>query len=455
MTESALPRAGTQRLDAVYRILAGDDGDERACEAIPENACTDVPRNYLLNLGSGAATKLAEQLASPGLVLPWLLAGVGAPATVAALLVPLRQAGSLLPQLAVAGRIRGLPQRKWVWVAAALVQALMLTIIGAGAMILPPELAGPLTLMAFAAFSLASGAGSVAYQDVLGKTIPAGRRGRLLSHRALAGGALTLLVAVAYRLLSGEGVSLQLTVPLLLLAALLWAAGAGAFAAIEERDGATQGGRSMLHELSAGKALLRDVPGFRRFLTARGLLLAVELSVPFFAFHANALADNGAAQLGTYVFALGLAQLVASPFWGRWADVSSRRVLAAAGALGAVAGLLALVLAWLAPAGLSWAYALVFLLVGVAEAGLRLGRKTYLVDGAPAAERPLYVAFANSVAGLLAFAGGVLGLLADLTVPGAAIAVLTALAAAGAVAGWRLPEARDMALVVRGGGDVG
>ena len=31
---------------------------------------------------------------------------------------------------------------------------------------------------------MASGAGSVAFQDVTGKTIPKGRRGRLLAHRA-------------------------------------------------------------------------------------------------------------------------------------------------------------------------------------------------------------------------------------------------------------------------------
>jgi MFS family permease len=117
---------------------------------------------------------------------------------------------------------------------------------------------------------------------------------------------------------------------------------------------------------------------------------------------------------------------------------------------------LALVLAWL-PAGdlTAWVYALAFLLAGMAEGGLRLGRKTYLTDGAPPDERPLYTAFANTAVGVLALGGGLLGLLADLATPAAAIVAVSLLAAAGAYLSWRLPEARDMALEVRGQSDVG
>jgi Major Facilitator Superfamily len=443
MTEAALPPAAAARRESAARVLAGDDSDERACAAIPPEACTDVPRNAQLNLLNGALSKLAEQLASPGLVLPWLLAGIGAPATLTALLLPIKQAAGLLPQLAAAGRVRALPQRKWVWVAAGLFQALTLTVMGAGAMILPPELAGVLVLLAFAVFSAASGVGSLAFQDVMGKTIPAGQRGRLLGRRALLGGALTLLAAVLLRLLGGEEASLETAVPLLALAALLWCGGAGAFAAIVETPGATDGGRSMLHEVRAGMALLRGVPGYRRFLIARGLLLGVELAMPFYALHASALYGATAPLLGSFVFALGAANLLASPLWGRFADRSSRLGMAAAGVLGVAAGALALALGGL-PGVPPLAYAGVFLLAGVAEAGLRLGRKTYLLDGAPHAERALYTAFANTAVGVLAPAGVLLGVLADLTAPGAAVGVLALLAAAGTVAAWRLPEARAM-----------
>ena len=42
----------------------------------------------------------------------------------------------------------------------------------------------------------------------------------------------------------------------------------------------------------------------------------------------------------------------------------------------------------------------VVLVVVVAQAGVRLGHKAYLVNAAPAAERPLYVALANTLIGM-------------------------------------------------------
>ena len=100
------------RIEQLYDFISTDE-DGRTCEAISEEACTDVPRNFLLNALNGTATKLAEQIASPGLVLPWFLAALGAPAALAGLLVPIRRGGALLPQLAVAGRIRRFKKRKW------------------------------------------------------------------------------------------------------------------------------------------------------------------------------------------------------------------------------------------------------------------------------------------------------------------------------------------------------
>lgn len=442
----AVSRPIPDRLDFAYRVLSGDDSDERACQAIPDSACTDLPRNYLLNVANGALTKLAEQLASPGLVLPWLMGAIGAPATLAGLLVPVKESGSLLPQLAVAGRIRAIPRRKWVWAAAGATQAAMLMLVALAALSLPPLAAGLAIVALFALFSIASGVGSVAFQDVVGKTIPKGRRGRMLSNRAAIGGGLTLAAAAALRYGLGEEARLEVILPLVLAAAVLWVLGALAFAAMEEETTATSGGRSMLRELGEGVALFRTRPGYRRFIAVRGLLLSVELAMPFYALHAAALLGTSAGELGLYIFAVGLANVVSSPLWGALSDRDSKTVLAQSGALAGLTGLGAVGLALL-PAELqsAWLYAALFLVLGVAVAGVRLGRKTYLVDGAPADERPLYTAFANTVVGALALAGGLVGLLADLTAPIVAVAVLAALSGVGALAARGLPAAADMA----------
>lgn len=48
-----------------------------------------------MNALNGSVTKLAEQLASPGLVLPWLFSSIGAPMALAGPLVPVKDAGSI------------------------------------------------------------------------------------------------------------------------------------------------------------------------------------------------------------------------------------------------------------------------------------------------------------------------------------------------------------------------
>jgi len=431
--------------DRLYAVLSGDDREDRACDAIPDGACAEVPRNYLLNVANGAATKLAEQLASPGLVLPWLMAGIGAPAGLVGFLAPIKQVGALLPQLAVAARIRVLARRKVAWVGAGVVQAVCLALMIPAALALPPVAAGLAILLLLAVFSTASGVGSVAFQDVLGKTVPKGRRGRLLSNRAAIGGALTLAAGLYLRLVLGEEATLAPYLWLIAAAALLWALAALLFARIEELPGATEGGRNALDQAREGVGLVRRIPGYRGYLVARALLVTVEIAMPIYALHAHGLFGGAVASLGVYVVAVGIANIVSSPFWGQFSDLSARRTMAFSGVIGAAAGGLALALAvapeaWRTPE----TYALVFFVLGIAEAGVRLGRKTYLVDAAPKDERPLFVAFANSAVGLVTLAAGAIGFVAQGFDPAVAIAVLAVVALAGAAAALAMPEADAM-----------
>jgi hypothetical protein len=432
--------------DRLYGVLSGDDAQDRACDAIPDSACTDVPRNYLLNVANGACTKLAEQLASPGLVLPWLMAAIGAPAAFVGFLAPIKQVGSLLPQLAVAARIRRLAQRKWAWVAAGIIQAIALALMIPAAVVLGPVAAGLAIVVLLAVFSTASGMGSVAFQDVAGKTVPKGRRGRMLANRAMIGGVLTLAAGAWLRFGLDEAGTVAPYLWLLAGAALLWAAGALLFAAITEEAGATEGGKNAIDQAKQGVGLVRDVPGYRKYLTARGLLVAVEVAMPFYALHAHDLFGGATTALGVYVLAVGIANVVSSPFWGQFSDLSARRVMALSAGIAALTGAVALgfgVLpeAWQQP----WAYALVFFILGIAESGVRLGRKTYLVDAAPKDERPLYVAFGNSAIGLVTLAAGLLGVLAQAMSVEVVIGVLVAAALAGVAVSLAMPEADDMA----------
>ena len=54
-------------LEQLYDFITGEDSDEaRACAAISEEACTNVPANFFLNAANGAVTKLGDQLHARG-----------------------------------------------------------------------------------------------------------------------------------------------------------------------------------------------------------------------------------------------------------------------------------------------------------------------------------------------------------------------------------------------------
>ncbi len=433
--------AKEKTLDKAYELLTIDD--DRACRDISDSACREAPGNFFLNAGNGALTKLAEQIASPGLVLPWLLSAMGPPSSLSGFLVPLNRSGSLVPQLLVSSRIRKYQRRKYFWVASGYVQALALLLMIPLTLFVGGLWGGIGILVLLAVFSVASGVASVSFKDVMAKTIPKGRRGTLLSIRATVGGALALAAGAWLTLTAGDDEPIQFYAGLLAFAAGLWFAATTLFAFIREEAGATDGGRNAIEEARNGWRILSEQHGFRNFVIARSLLLGVPLVVPFYSLFAREL-GAGLGGLGLFVMANSLAMVLSSYFWGRIADRSSNKAMGWGGLIGAAAALIALAVGWLDLDYTSWWLATIIFITGFAQAGTRLGRKTYLVDAAPEKERPLYVAVSNTLVGIIFLGSSLIGLLAALIgVPGV-IAAFTLMMLVGSVMAFRLPGPENM-----------
>ncbi len=108
-----------------------------------------------------------------------MLTVLGAPSTAIGMLVPVREAGSLLPQMVVSSWIRRHEIRKGFWVAGALLQGVSVVAIGFVALAMEGAAAGWSTVGLLVLFSIARGLSSISSKDLLGKTIPKKRRGRL------------------------------------------------------------------------------------------------------------------------------------------------------------------------------------------------------------------------------------------------------------------------------------
>jgi len=427
-------------INNLYDAITGDE-DARVCRDIPDAACNDQPRNFFVHILALVATKSGDLLASPKLVLPWLLASLGAPAYITGMLVPVRESLALLPQLAVAARMRAVAIRKWFWIGGSLVQGLCILAMAALAFVGIDGAAGGWSVLGLLAiFSLGRGVCSVAAKDVMGKTVSKTRRGTVSGYAASIAGLVA--IAMGAVLFFGAAPSGSGVIGLLVFAGVLWLLAACVFCAVQEQPGATSGGGNAASEAMRSLQLLRNDRDLRNFIITRTLLISTALVAPFYVLLAQQHGDSKFG-IGLLLLASGIASAGSGGVWGRLADQSSRRVLAAGGILGALVSVLTASLHLLpfADSQLPYAYAGVYLLLGVAHSGVRLGRKTYLVDLANADNRSAYVALSNTVIGVLLLAGGlIISLLSLIIATPSIVYVLAAGALAGGLYALRLPE---------------
>ncbi len=417
------------------------EADRRDCLDIPDEICAAQPTNFVRHVVALTATKTGDGLADPKLVLSWLLGALGAPAWQIGFLVPIREAGSLLPQLVVAGWLSRLRRRKWAWAGAALAQGVaVLAMAGAAATLRGPAL-GAAILGSLTAFALARSVASVSYKVVLGRTVSKTTRGTASGAAATASAAFVLLFGV---LVSAGVVPLEpgMVAVALLVAAGLWAVAAVVFSGLREVADADAPGGSLADTMRHHLSLFRAHPQLRRLVAVRGLLLATALAPPFVVALSGRGASGGFGRLGPFVVASSAASVTSSYVWGRLADVSSRRVLIRAAML-ATAPLAAMAgLAWTRPELLQLPPVLPGLLfvLMVAYQGVRLGRSTHVVDMADAQTRAAFTALSNSAVGVLLVTGGLFGLLAEWSGPATVLAVFAGMCAVAAVVARELDE---------------
>jgi MFS family permease len=430
--------AATQSL---YEKLINEE-DARVCEEVSESACEVVPGNFLLLLSASILTKLGDAITSPKTVLAWIAASTGAPPAVLGLLVPIRESGSLIPQLLIGGVVRRLEVRKWAWVAGSLLQALAVLGMAWSALTLNGEAAGTGLLGCLVLFSLARGLCSVAAKDVLGKTVPKGRRGQLTGWASSAAGLISAVVGGLLLAGVADGGEVPVLAGLLVVAAFSWLVACLVYALVREPTGATEGGVNGIRDALANLMLLVEDGPFRRFVLARSLLMCSALSAPFYVALAHQQTGAGSMTLGAFIIAGGTASLVSAPVWGRLADSSSRKVMFGAACLCAVIGAVVFLLGAREARLLEhiWVLPLAYFVLSVAHSGVRVGRKTYVVDLAEGNRRTDYVSVSNTVIGVLLLVAGMTGLLADRIGNHGMVGLLALMGLIGAILAWKLPE---------------
>lgn len=391
-------------VEQVYQAInSGDDG--RVCKDIPEQACDHQPKNVSTHIVSLASTKIADGLIDPKLILSWLLSTLGASTFLVGLLVPVREAGALLPQLFTAGALRRLPQRKWAWALGSLVQGLAVVGMVVSALLLKGQAAGIVTVVLLAILAIARSVCSVSYKDVLGKTVSKSMRGKVTGLAASVASGAVIIFGLA--LASGYFEQMDLVLIALSLAALLWIFASIMFGKLEEASGSTEGGGNPLEVAKENLSLIVEDKQLVRFIAVRALLIATALAPPFMVTLDSGTSDTNSmlGGLGALVLASALASFLSSYVWGWLADKSSRKVLIFSALIGLLALSLTTLLAMNDVIGEGIVLPALLFLLMIAYHGVRLGRSTHLVDMASAKNRAAYTALSNTIIGLILLTG--------------------------------------------------
>lgn len=427
-------------VDRTYRLLVDPGGGDGA-GALPDRVADAVPANALRQIAALGLQKAGDLVVDPKTVLVWLLGVVGAPAAFAGLLVPVREAGSMLPQVAMVGWVRRRHIRKDLWLLSAVGQAAAAAGMAIVALVLQGAAAGVAVVALLAAFATARALGSITTKDVLGKTMPKGQRGRVTGAASVVSGAVAITLGVALRVGGGEDASPFAFGLLLGAGAATWVAAAWVFSRVQEEPGEVDADDDAGSAIGRAVRLLREDRDFRRFILARGLLLVSALSPPFVVTLAAREGGGGLQGLGPFVIGSGVASLVGGRLWGPQADRSSRQVMvrAAGGATAVIVVLLALLpLGTLAEGPLLLPAA--YLLLALAHEGSRIGRKTYVVDLAEGNERTDYVAVSNTAMAVVLLLAGALTAAVSTAGPEWGLAALVVFGVLAVLVARSLPE---------------
>lgn len=414
----------------------------RITNTAAEDVRPDEASNGLVHVVSLTLTKTADALIDPKLVLSWLLTALGAPGAMIGAVVPVREAGALLPQLVFARRVEASPQRKLFWAAGSAVQGLAALGIAAAALLLTGAWAGGAIVACLAVLAVARSASSVSYNDAMARTITMRRRGAITG----------LATSVASVSVFGVGLLMAsglFEVAVASLAAIIAVAGAAfllasiIFMRLREPEVAPERGDDD-GSLRALFGPIQTDAQLRLFVVSRVALAVTALAPPFIVMLTTASGRTALDELGPLVMASTAASVLASYVWGRLADRSSRQTLMAAGALGAavfaVVGSLGMIFDGL---GGALGAATAIFAAQIAYAGVRAGRKLHLTDMAEDTFRARYTALSNTLVGAALLAGGAFGLAAERFGPAPVLLAFAGIAALGALLSSRLEEVQQ------------
>ncbi|HEY3380021.1 MAG TPA: MFS transporter [Armatimonadota bacterium] len=363
-------------------------------------------------------------------VLPVLVQALAGSPFLASVIISIRYAGQGWPQLFAASMVSGKVTRKAFFILSVIPGRLlllwpMLLLLGG---VTQPRVIMPAILLAYLAFWISEGFSIVPWVDMIGKTVPATRRGRLFGAMYAIGGLLGIIAGLSIRFLLANRPFPANYGMLFLLAIVGLSLSTASILLLREPPSPPE------EERYSTWALIKDIPNLLRAMPQFRLLVMLQalfgfsvLPAPLYILLASAslqhragvAAGSAAQSIGVGVFlALQTAgMIIGNVLWGyisdRFGNRLLLRVLAIAHTFVPLTALLAGVLAAhdATTRVLYLTFGVTFFGYGGLLGGTWMGVTNFLLELAPAHDRPAYIAVTNALnipAIILPLLGGLL-----------------------------------------------
>ncbi len=410
-------------------------------------------RNLIAFLGDYVGFALALTLTSTTAILPDFVGRLTDSLVVVGVFTTVSTGAWLVPQLIFA-RFLITKERKKPYVILGGVIGRPLYLLYAAALFLGladfPVLALLVLLVVQFSFFVTDSLSAVAWLDILGKTFPEAERGRMMSIAQLISGVLSIGAGVFIAaLLSADGPQFPNNYAIILAAggvSLMLSLLACVFIIepAEQVEEERPAWRSYLPQLGS---TLRQDRGFARLIRLQLLAGFGGLATGFYILFAIRELGLPPETIGLFTAAQTAGRIIASLGLGRLSQrVGSHRVIQVATAVSLTAPVTALALS-LTGAGSGAAtiatYAWVYVVIGVVDCAWMLGFMNYVLELAPAGQRPTYIGLFNTIGGVLVLLPTAGGFLLGVSPYNVLSALTAAVLAVAHVLSWHLPPARQ------------
>ncbi len=441
------------------RPLAGGVAEQRTSNAQADPEAERIARhNFVSLVGDGLFFTFGTAFYDSTSVLPVFVSTLTSSSVLIGLSLTIRNLGWMLPQVFVARYVGPMERKKPITVAASSVQRLSLFLISIMTLIWAgrrPELALVGYFAGLAVFSLGDGVTSVPWTDIVGRSVPHQRRGRLFGMMQVAGGILAFGAGFVVRwIISHPALSYPRNFALLfLIGAILSTASLLMFCRVKEPPlKSTAPPRVPLATyFRQVPVLFRRNPAAARLVIVRVLATGINLAVPFFAVYGREVLGFPPEAAGLFVSAQMIGTVVGGWAWARIGDFLGNRLLVRSTvAAGAVATVVPLLMAPLAGSELArLLYPVAFAVLGATFAGTWMGFTNYLIETTPEDERPYYLGAVNTLVAPFTFFGVLGGLVVAAAGYVTCFAIAGALCTAALLISGGLPEPRRTMSAVR------